>query len=444
MLPAKNRITASIIYCCAIIAGALLLMIPAFYNGYPIANPDTGTYMDAGFKLETPFDRPMMYGLLLRLFSINGFSLWLTVFMQAFIVSWLVSRVIKHYSNRENYLRYFLFIMFFLSVFTGLSWVASELIADIYTPVCMLCIAVLLTGKEKRDINILLGILYFASVATHFSHMLIFSLLLVLLLLLRKYIFYTKQQAKTALVLLLLTVATMAAMGSAFSKSKHVFFMAALLDKGILKKYLDAHCTENNYKLCKYKDSLPGIDIFMWDERSPLYKEGGWQTNRTEYKAIISDIMRRPEYLFLFAEASIKFTVRQLCFFIIGEGNINVSNVYDRVKKYVPHEFRAFDTSKQNQWTLMDNIAAINSLFNAIIICSVAALIILLALKRKKLSRPIVLLSVVILAAIIINAWDCATFSTALGRYQCRVVWLIPFLVLLILFNRRTPGEAVR
>lgn len=62
-----------------VLAGALLLLFPAFYNGYPLINADVGTYLHSGFKLFIPDDRPVVYGLVLRFFSLNGWSLWLAV-----------------------------------------------------------------------------------------------------------------------------------------------------------------------------------------------------------------------------------------------------------------------------------------------------------------------------------------------------------------------------
>ena len=52
--------------------GALCLMLDAFCNGFPIVYSDTSTYIASGLELETPFDRPITYGLFLRFFSLNG------------------------------------------------------------------------------------------------------------------------------------------------------------------------------------------------------------------------------------------------------------------------------------------------------------------------------------------------------------------------------------
>jgi hypothetical protein len=58
------------------IATTCLLLFDALYNGYPLIYSDTGTYLSSGFLLETPFDRPITYGIFMRISSLNGVSLW--------------------------------------------------------------------------------------------------------------------------------------------------------------------------------------------------------------------------------------------------------------------------------------------------------------------------------------------------------------------------------
>lgn len=69
----------------SIFIGAVILMTDAFYNGFPVVYSDTSTYLASGFEWETPFDRPITYGIFLRIFSLNGTSLWLVIFFQALI-----------------------------------------------------------------------------------------------------------------------------------------------------------------------------------------------------------------------------------------------------------------------------------------------------------------------------------------------------------------------
>ena len=49
---------------------AFILIIPAFYNGFPLVYSDTGAYISSGMELIFPIDRPITYGLFMRLCSL--------------------------------------------------------------------------------------------------------------------------------------------------------------------------------------------------------------------------------------------------------------------------------------------------------------------------------------------------------------------------------------
>ena len=70
-----------------IFIGAIALIWPAFYNGFPLVYSDTGTYLESGFVLETPLDRPITYGVLIRIFSLNGLTIWTLPFYQSCILT---------------------------------------------------------------------------------------------------------------------------------------------------------------------------------------------------------------------------------------------------------------------------------------------------------------------------------------------------------------------
>ena len=309
----KNNAGNNRLFYPALIICALFLLIPAFYNHYPLVNPDTATYLASGFKPETPFDRPITYGLLIRLFSLNGLSLWLVVFAQAYLVSWLLFKIIRNIGGNRSYIFRAMAIVLFLSVFSGLSWVVSQVQPDVFTTIALLCVFLLLINKEGSATEILLYVLFFLSVAVHLSHPLLFSVLLALLFISKKVIFRKeryRQVSKKILILFLLAISAIAIMGAAISKSKHVFFVGSLLEKGVLKKYLDDNCPVKNYKICAYKDSLPAsANDFWWDNNSPLYKIGDWKGTKPEFNDIIHNTLTTPQYLGLYITA----TTRQAC-----------------------------------------------------------------------------------------------------------------------------------
>ena len=78
------------------LAGAALLLWPAFLNGYPILFSDTGAFLAQTVVPLMIWDKPWIYGPFAWLFH-QHVSLWGVVAAQALIVShlvWLLARVL--------------------------------------------------------------------------------------------------------------------------------------------------------------------------------------------------------------------------------------------------------------------------------------------------------------------------------------------------------------
>lgn len=418
----------------AMLTGAALLLVPAFLNGYPLVNSDDGTYLASGFIPEMPGDRPMAYGLLLRIFSLNGLSLWITAAFQALVMAWLIARIARRTVNSGAITSFLLTA--FLTLTSSLSWITSEIIPDMCTPTTLLAAWLLLNNEEPRKTRVWLFILYLLVVATHISHVMIFGLLVGGFFLFRKWwmpVYAWLAAARTVLILGLLTMVAVLTMLKPIGASRHVFTMAALLNGGILKPYLDEVCPGKGHALCKYKDNLNiGPDQFLWDGSSPLQVEGGWKAVRPEYNRIIADVHSRPKYLWMRAKASARFTVKQAGTFTVGDGNWSFgegSHVHSAVKQYAPRDERAYLSAWQH--TYPDNIEEalrpLNRYLYALVILSAAALMVLLMRGWRRFSPALRFFVLFAVAGIFTNVWNCATFAQVNGRYGCRVMWLIPF-----------------
>lgn len=77
-----------------LLLGAFILSIFALYNNFPIVTGDTGSYINSGFSLKTPIDRPIFYGLFLRVTSL-GASIWMAIFAQSFIVAYVIIAFVR-------------------------------------------------------------------------------------------------------------------------------------------------------------------------------------------------------------------------------------------------------------------------------------------------------------------------------------------------------------
>ena len=119
-----NRITPSILnrqqWGEQLIA-TLLLLTAALFNGYPLVFSDSGTYVFSGWEMKVPVDRPIIYGIFLRVVS-AGFSLWLPVMVQCFVLAWLLRLFWRTFFPAEGMSMRFLFILAGLCALTPIAW----------------------------------------------------------------------------------------------------------------------------------------------------------------------------------------------------------------------------------------------------------------------------------------------------------------------------------
>lgn len=428
-------------YLLALTASCLLLLIPALYNHYPLVDPDAGTYIASGFKLETPMDRPITYGLLVRLFSFNGLSLWGVVVAQALILSALIFSIVKAI-RPVAYIKNGFITILFLSLYTSLPWLVGMIHPDVFTSIACMCIVLLLLPPAGKWGRVLTWLLFFIAIAVHMSHPILFVGLLACLFFLKKLyalpVAY-KRLRLHLIILALLSISGIAVMGSALSKSKHVFFTGTLLEKGVLQTYLNDNCTTKDYKLCAYKDQLPKTsDEFVWLSSSPLYKIGDWQGTKREFSAIDKDIMTTPKYLGLFIMASVKQFGQQATTFNVGTGTFRFptgSNVNNQVVAYLPHEAELFNMATQNTEDLPAKLHLINLIYTIAVLFSITVLLTFITLRWRQTSSALRTLLVVAITACILNCADFATLSVVVGRYGAKMIWMLPFCALVWVLN---------
>lgn len=421
-----------------VIIGALVLLCAAFFNGFPIVYADTSTYLDSAFQFETPFDRPITYGLFLRFASLNGLSLWFVILTQALILSGLIYLFLKLILDSSiNRNRFFIGLMFFLALLTSASWTTSQLISDIFTPIMLLSFVLLAFGKYSKSFQVVLYVIFLVATAMHMSHITFNVVFFISILVLRIWnVFGLKDNVKLRPILIcfVLSILSISTMGSALSKSKHVFLMGALVEHGIAKEYLDEHCGDNKYALCAYKDSLPEkATEFIWDASSPLYKLGGFEGTKDEFTEIINGTLTSPKYLGLHVVASVKATADQLLMFNIGDGNspeIGESPVDKRVGTNFPHEIDSYRNSRQSK-DQFGFLSWYNSVLGVVVILSFV-LCLFLFYKSEKRMRAILF---VVLLSIFFNAWVCGTFANAIDRLGTKVIWLIPLIAFIGVSN---------
>ncbi|MGL2963342.1 hypothetical protein ACSVH2_05935 [Flavobacterium sp. RSB2_4_14] len=440
------------------IIGAFTLLIPAFYNGYPLVYSDTGSYIINGMELTIPKDRPIMYGLFVHLFSFN-FSLWLVIFAQSFIVFYVLWHIATLAVNTISK-RFFIISMALFSWFTGLGWYTSQLMPDIFTMVT-LCLIVLLLFRKKYNWyqNIVFSVLLIFSINTHFSNYLIaLATIAILFGITRSTIFpNAKKEVSFRLPILVAILGifigsiTNFSIGNTFkvSQNSHVFLMGKMIDSGVLKSFLDDNCATKKYELCDCKDSLPETSrMLLWDSKSPLQKKGDWKDSEASYNQILLDIATSPKHLSLFLFNASCSSITQLFQNEVGSGIVSnwyndpTSPPYQVISKYFPFELNQYKQSRQNTnlWEQNLDLTLINFItFFLLIIAAITILtVFILSKKRHQYTTETQIIISTLLIGIIINAIVTASLANIYDRLQARVSWALIFCLFLLLAHYKT------
>lgn len=445
------------------IIGSFSLLIPAFYNGYPLLYSDTGSYTSGGMQLIIPRDRPIMYGLFIRFFSLN-FSLWLVIFAQSlivFYVLWKISKLALNSISRS----FFIVSMALFSWFTGLGWYTSQIMPDIFTITSIFLIILLLFSKKHNKLEkIIFCILLVFTINTHFSNTLIVFLTIITLFVIVK--ITNIQNAKKQLTFILPILITILAVlvgsvtnyiiGNSFkvSQNSHVFLMGKMLDSGVLKSFLDDNCASKKYVLCNCKDKLPDTSRnLLWDSNSPLQEKGDWKESEESYNEILFAIATSPKHLGLFLYNASCSSITQLFQNDIGVGLVTnwytdpKSPPYQAVSIYFPFELNQYKQSRQNSnlWEQNLDLTTINHINFFLLIISI--LIIFCELKDYKsrnnytIQFQIIILTIII--GIIFNAIVTSSLANIYDRLQARVSWSLIF-ILFLLFNHHKTKISIR
>ena len=103
------------------------------------------------------------------------------------------------------------------------------------------------------------------------------------------------------------------------------------------------------------------------------------------------------------------------------------------IKFHFKRQLDKYEKSNQNSVAL--NYYILNKIQSITIIVSVLFILFILGFKvyRKKLSNKIILMLIVVAISLLTNSFICGSLSAPMGRYQGRIIWLIPFLLLILL-----------
>ncbi|MFC0513014.1 hypothetical protein ACFFGT_02345 [Mucilaginibacter angelicae] len=438
-----------------ILLSGLVLCFMAINNGFPLAfNVDSQMYISSAFTGVVRDDRPILYGLFIMFVSLRK-SLWLVTIAQAILTSTMIYFYFRYSKNQVKkrlapfYIAYIALVSFFMGASFEVGWLMSDVFASIF----VLGIGLLLFyGNIKWYHHALISFMTVLSIAMHNSHLYICIILCSLLMAgfvfksTRAKLFVVGITLKKVFYVLFLAVLSNVSLSliqysfnkqMAASKGGVVFLFGSFVEMGVIDKYLDENCNRSNLKLCKFRDSIPSN--FLWDQRSPLFKLGGWDKNREEYSLILKNIVSSPKYWGIIAYKSTLLTLKQFFQFDTGEASKPWPIVNEAVEQYFPSDYSQYISSRQNKEAL--NFDFIN--FTQRVIIAISLLTYIYEFLHKKMASRYRYLMAFILIVLVVNAWFCGTVSGVYPRYQSRLIWLVP-LPLFIYLSDYTPLKRIR
>jgi len=426
---------------------ALLLLVPAFWNGFPLIFYDTGAYVLEGLGGVFLVERAPVYAELLFLAG-GRFSLWPIVVLQAVILAYVILETARAEVPGLT-LKGLAGIGLALALLTGIGWYAGQVEPDVFTSVVILGTWLLLFRAPRMGrmrARWIVGVTGLA-VACHPSHLGLIGGLLICAALLKFACRWMPMLPRPRLRAGLPGLATALAMivagnfvltGNIFlSKSGSAFVFARLMQDGIVKRLMDETCPprgDATYRLCEYKNRLKTrADAWLWGN-SGFRALGGFTGRRqqVEERRIILETLKR--YPVLNVRMAVHDSVLQFLMFRTGDGIEPQEWVLEPgFRRMIPTQLHAYLGARQQRGLI--RFKTLNLIHVPIGAMSLLGLALLLQRAGAMRRWAAGMLPGMVLLGLVGNAVICGTFSNPHDRYQSRVVWL-PTLCLLLAVAR--------
>ena len=419
------------------IALPLLLLAPAFWNGYPLLQWDTGGYLARWYEGYLVPSRSTVFGLYLHVGESSGF--WLNLALQSLVTLWLLQLTLRVLRLMQT--SRFVVISLLLILSTALPWLASMLLTDIFAGLSVLSLFILIVGGGRISTLEKISLFVFTafSAATHSATFgVLFGLCLAgwmaRPLLGRRLPFAGLAHGSLTIVVggLMLVSANHALSGNwAWTPGGYGVAFGRMMQDGIVARYLNDHCPRQHFKLCPYRNELPATaDDFLWGN-SMFNTLGRFEGLNDEMGYIVVHALA--DYPAWQAQAALKATGEQLLHVATGEGtNGWIPHTYGIIARYIPAQVAPMRAARQQHWGI--DFAYVNWLHVPVALVSMLGLAALLAhaLRRRRLD-DLTLLATTVTLALLGNAFICGVISGPHDRYGARLAWLATFVVLMAL-----------
>ncbi len=422
---------------------ALALMWSPLSNGYPFIHSDTGTYLFSSINFGVPLDRPIGYGLFIRAATLAP-TLWMVVIAQALGTAYLMLRVAECLLPPSRARIWLAFAIALATILiTTVSLFVGFILADIFAAWLWLATILFLLTPYRFE-RALAALACLVGVWTHNSHVLLaiglVGALAGVALLARRRAFLARAAWYGAVIVVSILGAMLVNVWLYTTPSPtrggDTILLSRFHEMGVLNQTLEQNCAQQKWALCELQDLVRVHDReYRWllhGADSPV-RQIGFDKHNDEQRAMVFAALRccwQTIAVESAAESWRQFWLIQSFDYLIPLPQDKPSVSYDAVREMYPQELATFRASAQ-QRDAAPLVWLLPVRENGML---VVELIFLLALALAALwQRQRVMLGWLLgtLAFVMWNAVVMATFSGAVTRYQARVVWLIPFAVLI-------------
>lgn len=434
------------------------LLLPAIYNRFPLIFPDTGAYLKVGYGGYWTIDRSGFYGLIYQPIlrpSETAIGLWLVIAVQAAIVGAILIMIARRLAPTASPVGVGGAILA-AALLTSLPWHAAQLMPDAFTGVLILT----LWMAASRDVGApgtpLLWLLTVVLALTHYTHLPLMAAVGIATL---ACLAFTVPKREIGKRFIALAIAVAAVTGSHVAANGLLlgrwttsplgswFLFARLHEDGLVPRWFDAHCGKDGpADLCAIRHSLPrDSQILLWSRSSPLYpyihSERGspvtWHWADMMGQAVSGSIREQP---IAFVSSVARGAARQFVTFFTLDDLCPA-----QCSGPVPIELRPQVTAIGSR-QVRDEMPkeAIRAVHTPIATLGLVLLPVMAFLAWRRRDPMALGFLTAVAAGLVANAALGGGLSAVNARYQSRVVWLAPFVTMLMMMRWRAVPEVGR
>jgi len=425
-----------------VVAIAIVLLLPAIWNRYPLLYSDTGEYLLSALSKRPPRVRTVGYGL--WIWATGGtLTLWAPIVAQGLLLAALLVRTITALEIALTPR-----VMLALStalLLTGAPWMTSEAMPDVFAGAVLLATWLALAHWTRLGTatRALVAGTTVIGIATHVTMPVVFALLLLLLVVLAgrtRVVLPSRATTGAVGALVALSVVALATFNwartdhAALTRKPGVFVLGHLVESGLASRVLADRCAVEPFALCPFQAGLRRpIESFIWNDSSPFYKAYQDEDQLRDDTRRLAVAVAVHEPLGLTASV-LSYGARQFVNVeVFDKARVLPANRFTRsvVAFVLPHEERAMTEARQER----GGVAAARAIDAVILTVLLLSLVASAWIIRSAWRGGTVTLAsaagiqLYLWMGLVINALLCANLSGVFGRYQGRLAWLLPVLV---------------